>query len=71
MSSKIVGKAVTGGGGGIPCRDAHKKQWTLLLSPGGLSWGINQHSCLHPFECHGNTTNEARPLQRLCDFHGK
>ena len=44
----------------------------LLLFPGGLSWHINQHfSCLHPIECHRNTTNEETPLQHFCEFHGK
>ena len=43
----------------------------LLLFPGGLSWCTNQHSCLHPIECHGNTTNDAGPLQHRCDFRGK
>ena len=53
----------------------------LLLFAGGLwmvaviSWRtfrcINQHSCLHPIECHRNTTNEERQLQHFCDFHGK
>ena len=43
----------------------------LLLFPGGLCWCINQHSCLHPIECHRNTANEERPLQHFCDFHRK
>ena len=42
----------------------------LLLFPGELSWCINQHSCLHPFECRRNTTNEERPIQHFCDFQG-
>ena len=43
----------------------------LLLFPGGVSWCIKQHSCLHPIECHRNSTNEERPLQHFWDFHGK
>ena len=43
----------------------------LLLFPGGLSQFINRHRGLHPIECRGNTTNEGRPLQHSCDFHGK
>ena len=43
----------------------------LLLFPGGLSWCINQHSCLHPIECHRNTTNEETLLRHFWDFHGK
>ena len=43
----------------------------LLLFPGGCSWCIHQRSCLHPIECHGNTTNEARPLQHFCNCRGK
>ena len=30
----------------------HEKQWTVSL----ISWCINQNSCLHPMECHRNTT---------------
>ena len=43
----------------------------LQLFPGGLSWCINQHACLHPIECHRNTTNEEKRLQRFCDLHEK
>ena len=47
---------------------AHEQQ--LLVLPGGLSWCINQHSCLHPIECHSTATNEERPLQHFCNFQG-
>ena len=43
----------------------------LRLFPRGLPLCINQHSCLHPIECHRNTTNEEVPLQHFGDFHGK
>ena len=43
----------------------------LLLFPGGLSWSINQHSCLYPIGCYRNTINEGKPFQHFCDFHGK
>ena len=43
----------------------------LLSFPGGLSWCINQYSCVHPIECHRNATNEERPLQHFCDCYGK
>ena len=38
----------------------------LLVFPGGLSWCIDQHSCLPPIQRHGDTTNEERPLQHFC-----
>ena len=28
------------------------------------------HACLQPIECRRNTTNEERPLQHFCNFHG-
>ena len=43
----------------------------LLVFPGGLSWGINQHACLHPIECHRNTANAEGQFQHFYDFHGK
>ena len=43
----------------------------LLLLPGGLSWCIHRHSCLHPIEGRRSTTNEARPSQHFCTFHRK
>ena len=43
----------------------------LLLFPGGLSRCMNQHSCPHPSECRGNTTNEGTPRQHFCDSHGQ
>ena len=42
----------------------------LLLCRGGLSWGIDQHGCLHPITCHRSPTNEERQPQHFCDFHG-
>ena len=43
----------------------------LLLFPGDFPGASTSTLVCTPFECHGNTTNEATPLQHFGDFHGK
>ena len=56
--------------GGLSCC-INQHLMTNIGCLGGLSCCINQHACLHPIECHWNTTNEETPLQHFCNFDGK
>ena len=43
----------------------------LLLFPEDFPGASTSTLVCTPTECHRNATNEARPLQHFCDFHGK